>query len=513
MLAAAAASGGLRSEPAWLVFGVLFMAWFALSARGLRAEGRLAALLFFCWLAAAALFSAVPEVSLYSLARYGLFAALFFCAAPADGKGWLRAITAIGAFAALVFVWQKASGRLPLGFIGANPNYSAAFAAAAFPAVLHAAAGEAWPRRLGLLALAALLGAGLAFSGSRGAMGAAFLAGAAGLLLSRSYRALAAYLAAAAAAAALLPAGALEGLLKLDDPRAFARPQLWGAALKAAAASPLLGWGPGLLERVFELFKFPYFDGVAYYWHSTRHAHSEIFNLAAEAGFPAALLFCAAAFSAFRRGLRGNPGLALALLAVFVQASADMVFYSGAVSLLFWGTAGILTAGESAGPRQGRLPALLLAGAVMAGLAAWIFAGERPRGARPGSYPEAALAAARLESLRAPMSPFPGAAAGGILLASGDAAGAAAAYRRALELEPNFASARLGLSAAFAAAGDRPGACAALELAVRSAGLKAETDYQRLMTALDAGEAARLGKELCGKKRTGGATAPGRKRR
>lgn len=510
-LVLAAVLGGLRSEPAWLAFGALFLAWFSLSARALRAPGREAALLFFCWLAAAALFSAAPEVSLASLARYGLFAALLFAAEPGDDRGWQRALTALGAAAALVFVWQKAAGQPPLGFIGANPNYSAAFAAAAFPAALLGAAAGTLPRRAGSLALAALLAAGLAISGSRGAIGAAFLAGAAVLLMSRSYRPLAVYLLAAAAAAALLPAGSLEGFLKLDDPRAFARPQLWGAALKAAAASPLLGWGPGLLERVFEVFKFPYFDGAAYYWHSTRHAHSELFNLAAEAGFPAALLFAAAAFSALFRGGRETPGLKAALLAVFAQACVDMVFYSGAVSLLFWGTLGVLTARASPEPRPGLAPKLLLAGAVLAGLAAWLFSGERPRGAPQGAYPEAALAQARLAALRSPKDPLPLAAEGGLLLVAGDAAGAETAYRGALALEPNFAGARLGLAAALGA--DRRGeACLELELARRAAGLKAGGKYQELLLRLDGKETDRLEKELCRKKKAGGATASVRKK-
>lgn len=513
LLALAAAMGGLRSAPAWLAFGAVLAAWLALSGRSLRFAGREFALLFFCWLAAAALFSSYPAGSAPALARYALLGLFFFAASAGDARGWGRALTVLGSAAALTFLAQKAAGAPPLGFIGANPNYSAIFAAAAFPgAVLNSADGTG-RRRLAFAALAALLAAGIFVSGSRGALGAAFLAGAAGLWLSGRRRTTVLYLLAAGAAAALLPHRLLEEMLKLSDPRAFARPQMWGTALQGAAASPLLGWGPGSFENVFELFKFPHFDGIARYWHTTRHAHGELFNLAAEAGFPAALLFCAAAVSAFFKGGRANLGLKLALLAVFVQGMVDMVFYSGAVSLLFWGTLGALSAGEEAVPGPRRFAGALAAVAVTAALTAAVLMRPTPRGAPPGGYPEAALARVRLAALDSPRNPLPEAAAADLLLAAGDAAGAGEAYRRALLLEPNFIRAHLGLAEVYGRTGRRAEACGELELARGLSGLKGESAYHRELVFPDDKRALRLEKELCGKKRTGGATAPGRKTR
>ena len=204
-------------------------------------------------------------------------------------------------------------------------------------------------------ALSLLLAAGIFASVSRGAALAALLSAAAGLAFTRRWKWLAGLFAAVLAAAALLPAW--EILLKLYDPRAFARPRLWGAALEAAASSPLLGWGPGSFGKVFEAVKFPYFDGLSFYGHSTLHAHSEILNLAAEAGFPAALLFLAAAAGALLSGGREKLPVKLCALAVFLQGGTDMVFYSGAVALLFWGSLGFsagLPAAAAAGPALGR---------------------------------------------------------------------------------------------------------------------------------------------------------------
>lgn len=509
LLLLAAVLGGLRSSPAWLAFGAALLAWLALPGRALRANGREPALLFFCWLAAAALFSSDLASSLGVAASLGLLAALAFAAEAADGKGWLRAVTALGVAATFFFFFQRLSGQLPSGFIGANPNYSAVFAAAAFPAALYGALGAAGRRRAALLALAGLLAAGVLLSGSRGALAAAFLAGAAGLWFSGRRTAFAVYLLAGAAAAALLPAGALEGLLKLDDPRAFARPQLWGAALRAAAAAPALGWGPGLFENVFEVFKFPYFDGAAYYWHTTKHAHGELFNLAAEGGFPAAVLFALAAGAALFRGGEEKLHLKLVLLAVFLQGCVDMIFYSGAVGLLFWGTFGALTAGEAPGGRQSPVPRLLLAGAVLAAFLAGAWLKTLPSGAAPGSYPEAVLARARVAALRAPKDALARSAVGDALLAAGDRPGAGAAYSAALALEPNLARARLGLAAALGAERSAE-ACGELELARRAAGLEAGERHRELLR-LDGKEAARLEKDLCRKKKAGGATASGRK--
>ena len=511
-LVLAAGLGGLRAAPAWLAFAAFFLAWFALSGRRLAAGGREYALLFFCWLAAAALFAPEPGACLQTLARCGVFAALVFSARREDGKGWLQAVLGLGLAAALFFVGQKLLGLKVVGFIGANPNYSAVFAAAAFPAALLSGLDGAGRRRALFLALAALLAAGLLAAGSRGALGAAFIAGAAGLGFSGRRRALWIFLLGAAAAAVLLPAHLLEGLLKLDDPRAFARPRLWGAALEAAAASPLLGWGPGLFEKIFEIFKFPYFDGITYYGHSTLHAHGELFNLAAEAGVPAALLFSGAAAAALISGGRRDLPLKLALLAVLLQGAVDMVFYSGAVSLLFWGTLGVLSAGDPAPAAGGRAPGALLAAAAFAGLAAAAFRPAFPAAPPAAAYGQAALAQVRLAALKEPRNPLPEAAAGDLLRAAGDKAGAAAAYGRALALEPNFAGARLGLAAVYGA-GRRSEACFELALAVRAASLKGKTAYQKAITFLDEKAAQKLEKELCGKKKTGAATAPGRKTR
>jgi len=97
--------------------------------------------------------------------------------------------------------------------------------------------------------------------------------------------------------------------------------------------------------------------------------------------------------------------------------------------------------------------------------------------------------------------------------AAGNLDGAAAAFGRALALEPAFAGARLGLARAHAAAGRRERACSALEALLAPDGAEPRGAYQRLLVSFDRPAAEKFKEELCRKKTTGGATAsPPRKR-
>lgn len=513
LLVLAAAAGGLRSAPGWLAFSALLLAWLLLRPAPLRPGGQPAALLFFGWLGAAALFSPDFSAAVPAAARHGLAGLFFFYAASgAEGEDrWLTAVYSLGAAAAAVMLYQLASPGWVTGFIGNNPNYSAAFCAGAFaPALLALSGAEEKKEKFVYGALALLLAAGLAASGSRGAALAAVLAAAAGLIFTRRWRWLAGLIAAVLAAAAALPESSLEGLLKLSDPRAFERPRLWGAALEAAAASPLLGWGPGRFGEAFELFKFPYFDGISYYGHSTLHAHSEIMNLAAEAGFPAALLFLLAAGAALLAGGAKKLPLKLCALAALIQGAGDMVFYSGAVALLFWGSLGFAASGESnegAGGTAAPAVAALLLVVLLGGTAAGIYGGQKKylaaarADSSAGASPALAQALPVSAALAAPSNVFYLAEAGRAAALTGDLAAAGGAFERALALEPGYAGARLGLAAVHAGAGEKEAACAALRRLEPAAPPPAKiSSYNRALIDFDRDYAGKLEKQVCGKK-------------
>lgn len=519
-LALAFFCGGLRAPGAWLAFSVLFLPWAALSRAAFEPAARPAALLFFSWAALAALFSPEPAAALAALPVYLLPGLVFFlAAAAAEGeKNWLGALLVLGAVSAAALLLQKVSGRPAVGLIGQNPNYTAAFAAAAFPAALLAAGNEAGRKRLPWAALALLLAAGLLAAGSRGAVLAAALAGAAALALAGRGRTLALLLSGAAAAFLLLPAESWGEFLKLNDLRAFERPRIWGAALEAALERPFFGAGPGRFEKAFELVKFPYFDGISFYGHSTAHAHGELFNLAAEAGFPAAAFFVAAFAGALRVGIKRSLPLAACALALFIQGSMDIVFHSGAVSLLFWGTLGFLVPRGQAAENAGRGLRAALAALCVVGLFCGAAADFYPFGmeykvrayaqAAAGRAPALNLALLRQAALDRPKDPFAARAAGSAAAAAGDLARAEQDLRTAIALEPFYCGARLELAKVYAALGRRAEACAALKPLARPVSGKIANNYQRNLIYFRRQELKGLEKELCGKQRAGAPTAP-----
>ncbi|OGS10926.1 MAG: hypothetical protein A2285_05240 [Elusimicrobia bacterium RIFOXYA12_FULL_57_11] len=525
-LALAFFCGGLRVQGGWLAFAVIFLPWFAFGRAPFAPGARPWALLFFVWLALAALFSPAPAVSWAAFARYLIPGLVFFMAASArEGEAnWLGAVLVLGTVCAAALVTQEILGRSVTGLIGLNPNYTAAFAAAAFPAALLAAGGGSAVKKTLAAALAVLLAAGLLAAGSRGALLAAFLSSAAALALTRSARGLALLVCGALAAFLLLPEAFLGGLVKLQDARAFERPRLWGAALEIAAEYPFFGAGPGLFERAFEIFKFPYFDGTAFYGHSTLHAHGELFNLAAEAGVPAAVFFVSAFVAALWRGAKRSPPLAACALAVFIQGSADIVFHSGAVALLFWGTLGFLAprAGDAGGPGKTARAALALfcfAG-LLAGLWPGAFNGVTDN-LRRGAYEQASagrtpalnLALLRYAALENPKNPFAARAAGAAAAAAGNMDRAEKDLKTALALEPFFYGARLDLAKVYAAQGRGALGCAQLGILDKQAPGVAVNGYQRALTDFNRPQMRRLKKELCLRTRPGAVIAPTRKTR
>ena len=501
--------GGLREPWQWPVFGAVLLGWLFVCRVPLSSGGDPLPAALFAWLGIAAIFSPSPLVSLPALAVYLASGLMYFSASGSgdDGDDWLYAVVALGALTAGVLLAQRLSGAEVLGLMGRNPNYSAAFAAAAFAAL--PAAGPRFGGRALLAGLGLLLAAGLIASASRGAL----LAGSAGAFFSAAAagrkRAVLLLAAGALVCAALLPAAAWESLLKTGDAQAFARPRLWAAALHIASGSPLLGAGPGLYPGAFEYSKFPYFDGVAYYGHTTVHAHGQLFQLAAEAGYPAALCFLAFFLILISGAFRRRPALAGCLLAVFMQGCVDVVFYSGSVSLLFWGTAGYLAgAGNILRPRAAWLiPAGLLWAALLAGARQ-----PRPAYAAPDASKTACpeyMASAGLAALDRPKDPFAQRAAGAAAAACGALPAAAGYFEEAIALEPFFAGARADLAVAYSLQGRAAEACAEARQALRSPERPPArlTMYQRGVMGAGAGALAGLRDKLCGRRGAAGKAA------
>jgi len=376
-LCLAAAPGGLRSAGAWGIFSAALFVYLAFfdkefSLSGLRAWGLLG-----IWLLIGLAFSPEPLNSFWYFSRYLALLAFFSSVRGAGEEAkslWIGAVFLLAGASCLTVLWRAATGQGVggtfdvSGMVGPNINYSTAFMAAAFAALfallLDPPPGKRWIRPACIPGLA-LLGFTIVAVNSRGAFLAVLVSVLFIFFLRRSFRPALYFVLAVLLALVLLPAAQMNWLLKVYDPRALGRFAIWGSAFDAIAARPAFGWGLGLFDRAFELFKFSFPDGVSYYGHSTLHAHSEPLNLAAEAGIPAALLFV----WGWAEGVFGGTAddaktLVLKVFAVslFVQSSVDVIFYSGAPQVLFFGTMGMLAAGNArrVSPARVKLLALLL---------------------------------------------------------------------------------------------------------------------------------------------------------
>ncbi|MCX5784329.1 MAG: O-antigen ligase family protein [Elusimicrobia bacterium] len=456
---------GLRGAMSWEVFALaVFCLAVFFREEGFALPGGLWPW-FFGWLGIASVFSLEPLNSLSQFSKYLVFA--FFLSLTSQcgktsvsdsvmgaetgraphfgpfgksaGGPWLLALFGAALICAFVVFYQRLSGAGVYGVSGFNPNYCAAFMAGAFAAawvfMFSAADGAIGPRQTphfgpfgksagqasvpekeirhkmfyGLLS--AVFISGIIAANSRGALMASIVAAAAWLITSKKWRVLLYLAAALSLTAALFPEEWLSFLFKAEDPRAYARVWIWGSALEAALARPFFGFGPGLFERAFELFKFPYFNGISYYGHSTIHAHSEVLNLAAEAGLPAAVLFLGAVFYSVKEKSRDAFAAAMKFcaLALLVQGTFDIVLYSGAVSLLFFGSLGFAAGGPrhegACGKSTGRSrPILLIFGVlcVLSLASRVIFERDFSLALRPGADPAQSAAALRRALVFAP---------------------------------------------------------------------------------------------------------------
>jgi len=529
-LCLAAAPGGMRSAVSWGVFSAVFLIYLAFFEKEFSLSSLGPWALFGVWLLAGTAFSVEPLNSFWYFSRYLILLAFFSFTRKAGEAArilWIGAVFLLAGAACMTVFWQALTGQgvsrtfEVSGMIGPNVNYSTAFMAAAFAglAALFFRVKKTGAKIACVLGLA-LMGSTIAAVNSRGAVLGALAAVFFMFCLKGSFRAAVYFVIAALLIVVCLPAEQFNWLLKLYDPRSLGRFGIWGSAFDAMAARPVFGWGPGLFERAFEMFKFPFHDGISYYGHSTLHAHSEPLNLAAEAGIPAMLIFV----WAWARGTFGAPGkdtgsLILKVFAVslFAQSSVDIIFYSGTPQVLFFGTMGMLAAGKGHPVKAppGTRPWILIMLSVCCG-AAFLsrFSFERSRScaldpsvppasrsgclkkalafapgdaglaraaiplslALDGNYVRAAALAVNAIPGN-PKDPFLYFEAASFYLAGGDSVSAKGLFRKAVALEPDFLRARLALAEIYLSLGER--GAADREIAGIEAVLNREPDISR----------------------------------
>ncbi|HEY7983747.1 MAG TPA: O-antigen ligase family protein [Ktedonobacterales bacterium] len=323
----------------------LYLALLLLHARRPRAR---------CWLVGALLASA----ALLALLAVAQVALLHVTVAPiAAGNRVVPLPLEPGGYRATAFLYGSGNA------LAAYLERAAPFALALALAPAAALARRPWARPA-LAALVALLVAGIALTGSRGALAASavVLLGMGALALAGTRRARVwlglTALALVALGAALLLSGAGAGLVAGHTGSAGVRLFVWLAALHMLRDHPIFGIG---LDQ-FLYYYSPHFSAQPY-WITTfngrptaaglepdlAHPHNLVLDLWLSLGIAGLVAFAALAAGALRRGARlwqaraVDPwraavglGLCGSLVAAFIHGMVDSAYFAPDLALFFW---------------------------------------------------------------------------------------------------------------------------------------------------------------------------------
>ncbi len=339
--------GGLREFNEWTVFTVMFIGIVLLFREkiSIRKAGLWA--VFALWILISIFFSHAPLESFWQFAKYILFF-LFFCFTASREESalkiWVFVVFSFALLSAVIVFYQAPNFNLPLPN---NPNYTAAFFAACSGAlVLIIVSVRCIKERFYSSALLIVFLMAMLLLRSRGAILAFIIVSMLILIYRRYYKTLVFSLFSIMATAFFIPSELILELLKIHDVNAFQRLNIWRAALEGISLYPMWGYGAGGFESLFSSLKFPAFDGLSYFGHYGRHAHSGLLNIAAGSGIAAALIFIAAFIKSLKFKIKSNIYIDIVrvfAIVVFLQSCVDVILYSGSLNLLFFGSLGFIS--------------------------------------------------------------------------------------------------------------------------------------------------------------------------
>ncbi|MBU2529443.1 MAG: O-antigen ligase family protein, partial [Elusimicrobia bacterium] len=343
--------GGLREFNEWTVFTVMFIGIVILFRNkiSIRKAGLWA--VFALWILISIFFSHVPLESFWQFAKYILFILFLGLTASREElslKIWVFVVFSFALLSAIIVFHQAPNFNLPLPN---NPNYTAAFLAACAAALVliiisvHSIRERFYSGVLLITFFAAIISLR-----SRGALLAFFIVSMLILIHRKYYRAFVFSLILILVGIILMPQELLGEILKIYDPNAFQRLNIWRVALEGTYLYPIWGYGAGGFEKLFAQLKFPAYDGLSYFGHYGRHAHSEILNIASTSGIIAAFIFMAAFVKSLKFKSKSNIYTDIAkvfAITVFCQSCLDVIFYSGSLNLLFFGSLGFIASSSN----------------------------------------------------------------------------------------------------------------------------------------------------------------------
>lgn len=359
LLPAVAFLGGLKNPWMFAAFSLLFTIWFFRKKTAFNSGPWLA---FICWLAVCSLFSFLPAASFFVTFKFFIFYAVYLYfrensaeLAPYFSLSIAFSGAALGLLilASYYFFPDKPGWKL----LGENKNYTASlFAVCCVYFYRRALAADSFLDKFKENAAYFFFLFGVLLLNSRGGILALFT----GIFISawqikgRGYAIR--YFSILALLFLILSRG--HDFFKFYESRSYARPLIWMVSVKAALASPLFGFGPGDFGRVFELFKFPYFDGSFYYAHYTEHAHSELLEILSSSGFIGLFLFALALKSSLFSRFNSRGLYAVLALTVFIQSIFDVIMYLPFLWLIFFAFLGLSDSCDEGGNREINFPLL-----------------------------------------------------------------------------------------------------------------------------------------------------------
>ena len=385
LFAAALLLGGLR-DPRLAALGEI--AAFALVWLERPALGPAAAWLpWLAWAFLSAALSRQPFASSSFLARWAAVLAFFSLAAAwgeAERENWLKTLLAASAVLAAAALWTGAGAGFRGSMTGLLPpyyNYTtfavSAGVAAGFAWALHPRAARHRPAALGVAVLGSVC---LVLAHGRGAVLGVLCAALVWTARRWGWKAgLGALLAAGLAGAAFqtdrLPSSWRAYVARHGGPYQDARLEIWHRAAGIADESGPLGAGPGSFGAAFQLRPVEVVGAQARWGLGTDYAHSELFQTAAETGWPGLALWLiglGASLSFLVGRASEEPAreaAALAAVAMAAHLAVDDMLQIPGLALLFFSTLAVAGGGASGGRRWPRAAAV--AGALLA-LVGWI---------------------------------------------------------------------------------------------------------------------------------------------
>jgi O-antigen ligase len=355
---------GGRPTLAWGIFsGIIWIIAMILLAKSETERKITFVHLFVFWLGVSVVFSREPVNSIWVFSTYLTAFVVYLVFArglsPRAKEIFTRLAISFGFVLslALIFGWITGTNFLPY-LLPPNQNYAACVISMSFIGLVSFLFDENYPRGKKILAGLFCLIMIISLFGikSRAALVSAFFGLVFVLFLRKKYKTIIVLSVLSVAISALASQRIIGAFVKIDDPFAFERINIWKSAIKIALLSPFSGIGLGCFERGYFLFNFPVFNGFSFYNHYALDGHSHFFHLMAETGILGGLLYVAMVLKSLIRFKKNTFGIKVSamVLVAFINSLFNGIMFLPIILITFFALLGCLEESKGISSRQKR---------------------------------------------------------------------------------------------------------------------------------------------------------------